>query len=86
MPQKIDSKDRTWIEELGMDWQQTHQKYLHTIGNLTLTGYYSELGNISFQEKQETKGGFRSSPLWLNGSLAKLGHWVKMRLKKEQLH
>ncbi|MFG9941112.1 HNH endonuclease family protein [Pseudomonas aeruginosa] len=27
-----------WQAELGPDWQQTQQKYLHTLGNLTLTG------------------------------------------------
>src|SRR5205823_12406122 len=31
----------TWQDELGEDWQEVHTRYLHTIGNLTLTGYNS---------------------------------------------
>ena len=32
-------------EELGPDWKQVHAQYLHTIGNLTLTGYNPELSD-----------------------------------------
>ncbi|MGL5807502.1 MAG: DUF262 domain-containing protein, partial [Xenococcaceae cyanobacterium] len=30
-----------WQKDLGEDWQAIQSKYLHTIGNLTLTGYNS---------------------------------------------
>ena len=82
MPQKIDSHNRKWIDELGPDWQQIHQKYIHTIGNLTLTGYNPELGNMSFLEKQNIEGGFKSSPLWLNKSIARIDHWNKDEIEK----
>lgn len=42
-----------WAAELGADAEDTHDDYLHTLGNLTLTGYNSELGNLPFSTKQE---------------------------------
>ena len=33
----------TWQNMLGPDWKEIKEKYLHTLGNLTLTGYNSEL-------------------------------------------
>lgn len=41
-----------WQQMLGPDWQQVQARYLHTLGNLTLTGYNSELGDRPFQEKK----------------------------------
>ena len=45
------------------------------IGNLTLTGYNSELSNRSFNQKQEMPGGFRDSSLRLNQGLAQVERW-----------
>lgn len=42
-----------WQKMLGENWEETHDKYLHTLGNLTLTGYNSELGDRPFDEKKE---------------------------------
>lgn len=42
-----------WQKMLGEDWEAVKDKYLHTLGNLTLTGYNSELGDRPFSEKQE---------------------------------
>ena len=42
-----------WIESLGEDYEETHQKYVDTIGNLTLIRYNQELGNKSFPVKKE---------------------------------
>lgn len=42
-----------WQKMLGENWEVTHDKYLHTLGNLTLTGYNSELGDRPFDEKKE---------------------------------
>ncbi len=51
MPQTLDDE---WKRELGSDWDNVHQKYLHDIGNLTLIRHNQELGNKSFQEKKDT--------------------------------
>ncbi|WQV60880.1 DUF262 and DUF1524 domain-containing protein [Helicobacter pylori] len=58
-----------WEKDLGENFQAIHDKYLHTIGNLTLTGYNQEYSNNSFQEKRDMEKGFKQSPLKLNQSL-----------------
>ncbi len=47
---------RNWQNMLGGNWEQVHERYLHTLGNLTLTGYNSELGDKSFEEKKQMLG------------------------------
>ena len=42
-----------WQRMLGDDWELVKDRYLHTLGNLTLTGYNSELGDRPFSEKKE---------------------------------
>ena len=42
-----------WQRMLGDDWELVKDRYLHTLGNLTLTGYNSELGDRPFAEKKE---------------------------------
>lgn len=41
-----------WQKMLGDDWEAIRDRYIHTLGNLTLTGYNSELGDRPFDEKQ----------------------------------
>ena len=72
MPQTLSEE---WQSELGESWRETHEKYLHTIGNLTLTGYNSELSNNTFIDKQLIEGGFLDSPLRLNENLRKAEQW-----------
>ncbi len=74
MPQNENLSDE-WKKELGENWEEIHNKYLHTIGNLTLTGYNPELSDRPFEEKKNMKGGFADSPIRLNRYLAKLDHW-----------
>ena len=65
LPQNEDLRSE-WRAALGPDWQEIQAKYLHSLGNLTLTGYNSEYSDRPFAEKREIKGGFRESPLRLN--------------------
>lgn len=81
MPQN-ERLSAAWQEELGSDWQEMHARYLHTIGNLTLTGYNSELSDRPFQEKRDMDGGFANSPIKLNRGLARLEHWNKDEIEK----
>jgi uncharacterized protein with ParB-like and HNH nuclease domain/predicted transport protein len=71
-----------WQKELGSTWQEVHEKYLHTIGNLTLTGYNSEMSDRPFREKRDIEGGFASSPLQLNKSLAQVEQWNADEIEK----
>ena len=82
MPQN-EQLSAEWQEELGHNWQEIHAKYLHTIGNLTLTGYNPELSDHPFREKRDRKdGGFAHSPIRLNSGLARLEHWNKEEIEK----
>lgn len=71
MPQNIENNP-TWQEALGENYEQIHEKYLHSLGNLTLTGYNCEYSNRAFLEKRDMKGGFKESPLRLNDFLRDL--------------
>lgn len=74
MPQKEDMT-KEWKRELGDNWEEVFNRYLHTIGNLTLTGYNAELSYKPFLEKRDMEGGFADSPIRLNRDLAKLETW-----------
>ncbi len=79
MPQKLTEE---WERDLGENFQEIHDKYLHTIGNLTLTGYNHEYSNKSFQEKKYMEKGFKQSPLGLNQSLKDLESFGEEEIKK----
>ncbi|WRD26525.1 DUF262 and DUF1524 domain-containing protein [Helicobacter pylori] len=79
MPQTLTPK---WEGDLGENFQAIHDKYLHTIGNLTLTGYNSEYSNNSFQEKRDMEKGFKQSPLKLNQSLKDLESFGEEEIEK----
>ncbi|GAA8311082.1 DUF262 and DUF1524 domain-containing protein [Helicobacter pylori] len=66
MPQTLTPE---WQKDLGENFEAIHEKYLHTIGNLTLTGYNAEYSNKSFQEKRDMEKGFKQSSLKLNQNL-----------------
>lgn len=66
---------REWQAALGEDWQTVQQTYLHTLGNLTLTGYNSEYSDHPFTKKRDMEGGFKDSPLRLNKGLGQLDTW-----------
>ncbi len=74
MPQNENLSDE-WKRDLGENWQTVQATYLHTLGNLTLTGYNSELSDRPFSEKREMDGGFVDSPIRLNRSLADFNGW-----------
>jgi uncharacterized protein with ParB-like and HNH nuclease domain/predicted transport protein len=65
----------SWRDVLGPDWQRVQETWLHTLGNLTLTGYNGEYSDHPFIEKRDMKGGFRESPLRLNEGLGALDNW-----------
>ncbi|GAA9058437.1 DUF262 and DUF1524 domain-containing protein [Helicobacter pylori] len=79
MPQKLTEE---WKRDLGENFQEIHDKYLHTIGNLTLTGYNPEYSNKSFQEKRDMEKGFKDSPLRLNQGLRDLKSFGEEEIKK----
>ena len=70
-----------WRDELEPEWQRVQETWLHTIGNLTLTGYNAEYSDRPFSEKRDMKGGFRESPLKLNEGLGSLDNWDEAAIK-----
>jgi uncharacterized protein with ParB-like and HNH nuclease domain/predicted transport protein len=74
MPQN-EKLSTAWKTTLGSEWKRVHQTYLHTLGNLTLTGYNSEYSDQLFSEKRDMEKGFRESPLNLNQGLSQVEEW-----------
>lgn len=70
-----------WRQALGDDWQRVQQEWLHTLGNLTLTGYNAEYSDRPFAEKRDMEGGFAESPLRLNAGLGQLNDWNEDSIK-----
>jgi len=81
MPQKEELSEE-WQKELGRDWKEIQEKYLHTIGNLTLTGYNEKLSYLPFQTKRDMENGFDDSNIRLNSYLAKLKNWNESQIIK----
>lgn len=81
MPQNIEH-NLLWQQMLGEDWQEVHSLYLHTLGNLTITGYNAEMSNKSFWEKVNGESGFKHSHLKLNESIAQSDVWNKKAIQR----
>jgi hypothetical protein len=76
MPQSLTA---AWRMELGTDAERDHQLLLHTVGNLTLTGYNSQLSNAPFAEKRTD---FARSNLSLNAELAAESKWDAAAIRR----
>jgi predicted transport protein len=81
LPQNENLSEK-WREALGPDWQRVQEAWLHTLGNLTLTGYNSEYSDRPFAEKRDMQGGFRESPLRLNEGLGSLETWDEAAIQE----
>ena len=71
-----------WQEMLGPNWKDVQKTYLHTIGNLTLTAYNSEMSDHSFLTKIDMEGGFKESALRLNSFVVKQSQWTEETIKE----
>ena len=87
LPQN-EARSKEWQVELGADWQRVQQDWLHTLGNLTLTGYNSEYSDHPFAYKRDQVTdkdgypvGFATSPLKLNLGLGKVNQWNETAIK-----
>lgn len=81
MPQNIEH-NLSWQQMLGENWQEVHSLYLHTLGNLTITGYNAEMSNKSFGEKVNGESGFKHSHLKLNESIVQSDVWNKKAIQR----
>ncbi|MBN1997597.1 DUF262 domain-containing protein [candidate division KSB1 bacterium] len=76
MPQKLTD---WWEQHLGKEWQVEYELYLHTLGNLTLTAYNTELSNDTFSEKRKR---LIKSHLELNRYFESMSKWDKTEIEK----
>lgn len=81
MPQTLSDK---WKTALGDDWERVHEQYLHTMANLTLTGYNSQYSNLTFDEKRDMEKGFKDSAFRLNNFVKSCEQWTEIELKARQ--
>lgn len=79
MPQHLTP---TWQKELGEDYEQIHEQWLHRIANLTLTAYNSKYSNSTFIEKKTMKNGFDDSGIRMNTWIAKKNKWTLTELEE----
>lgn len=93
---KIDGNSDITIEHIfpqtpSQDWKsklsesevkEIKEEYLHTLGNLTLSGNNGSLGNKGFISKRDLpEKGYRDSRLWLNKYLSEIEVWDKSTLE-----
>ena len=78
MPRKEDISP-AWKEMLGDNADEIHANYLHTLGNLTLSGYNQELGAKSFQDKQSVYADIGSN-LELNKFVLEQERWTEAEI------
>lgn len=76
MPQTI---TESWINELGSDARSVHARLIDTFGNLTLTGYNAELGNLPFQDK---KAKLANTHIELNRDILLEDQWTEAEIAK----
>lgn len=80
MPQTL---TEVWQEHLGENWEATHELSLHTLGNLTLTAYNSELSNDPWEIKREK---LAESHLEMNKYFRNKLSWVKEDIDDRAKH
>jgi len=76
IPQKLTP---AWEEMLGPNAQEKHEKWLHTLGNLTLTALNSELSNFDWVRKSQIYG---DSNFSLTKPLSKLPSWTSVQVEE----
>ena len=81
MPQNK-NLSKNWQGMLGENWEYIHNKYLHTLGNLTLTGYNSELGDKCFEEKKKKLMESTTHITFLNVDVLDKDKWSEAEIKK----
>lgn len=81
MPQNNNLNDE-WKNMLGSEWRDIQKTYLHTIGNLTLTAYNSEMSDRPFMEKMNMVGGFKESALRINSYVVLQNEWNDDKIRE----
>ncbi len=75
LPQTLNNE---WKSELGVDSEKIHTTLINTFGNLTLTGYNSELGNLPFLEK---KAKLENTHIEMNRWILEQENWREIEIR-----
>jgi alkylated DNA nucleotide flippase Atl1 len=78
LPQSLSAEWITELTDAGDDAEAVHRELVHTLGNLTLTAYNSELSNKPFERKQQIYG---DSHLSLNKDLVAHSRWCLSQIE-----
>ena len=76
MPQTL---SEPWRAALGPDYERIHSTWLHTPGNLTLTGYNAELHNKPFAVKRQE---YKASNIVMTRELADFEEWGEPEIEQ----
>lgn len=86
-----DNMPREWVSMIaagdGAEAGRIQKAVVHKLGNLTLTGYNSQLSNMSFEKKRDRKDsgnrfiGYKNG-LALNSTLAQATNWTKADIEQ----
>lgn len=76
MPQTLNDE---WRKHLGDEAEQVHALYLHTIGNLTYSGYNSEMGNQPFESKKNI---LSQSHFEMNRQIIEMEEWTRTQIEE----
>jgi hypothetical protein len=76
LPQTL---SEAWRTSLGTEAERIHTTWLHTPGNLTLTGYNAELHNRPFEEKRRQ---YKTSNIVITRQLASLQSWAEVEIQE----
>ncbi|MEO3810825.1 DUF262 domain-containing protein [Sphaerisporangium sp. B11E5] len=77
LPQSLTDEWREMLAQEG-DADRLHKELVHTLGNLTLSGYNSELSNIPFAEKRDL---LRHSGITMNQDIARQERWSRAEIQ-----
>jgi len=80
MPRTLSDKWKEYLGEEGIEW---HEDYVDVLGNLTLTGYNSELSNMSFDRKKEF---YAQSHLEINKYFDPINSWRPEDVRERSLN
>jgi len=75
MPQTLSDE---WCQELGSDFYRVSEDLLHSVGNLTVSGYNPEMGNAPFQYKKQI---LAQSHFELNRSILSASQWTEQEIR-----
>jgi len=75
MPQTLSEE---WRQELGAEFYRVYEDLLHSVGNLTFSGYNQEMGNEPFQYKKQI---LAQSHFELNRSILSASQWTEQEIR-----